>query len=988
MKQEQIQKTKARPLFKSRWLGLAAGLLLSFATMTNAQVVVNDNGGFESSAVTVGADTSSVQSWWFQFNDKATASIVSDVVFNGDRALKIDIEELADNSWDIQIVNENIPLEPGETYTFSAWARTAEGSAKASFTMGNLSYEEFGRVGEVSLNETWKEVSFDFSATGSNGSIQVSDSTGRAALHLSYAGNEGKTLYFDDLKISKSHTNDNGSFEASEVTVSGDTTAVRGWTFELQGGGEATFEIVDDESYDGNNSLAVTVTTKGSNAYSIQAVNEPFNVVPGETYEFSVWAKASKDGTSAHLTVGDPSFSESLRFEQSKTLTTEWKEFTTTFNIPASGSTEARAPLHFSFTENVGETIYIDRLRITQVSGTQEEISKLPIIIEAESAEMGDEWAVLTDGDVEYVSITTDYNETTGAAGYPGEGRTLSYTVTFPQSGDYDLFARLRVGPKDFDDDSFFEGNGFGEKDPSNSGDWFVINGMASGGFNQPSDLVRDDAGGLGSGVWKWVNLSRASFQNDTTLTWSVTGKLTKTIQFGGREDGLDIDKFAFGRSELYFTVDNLDKGEAGSETDPSIAPPKDLEPIAKGKTKWLGNVYSSSQITDFAKYWNQVTPENAGKWGSVEATRDQMNWGQMDAAYALAKDNGFPIRFHILVWGGQQPNWINDLGPEDQLAEIREWMEAVAARYPDLDYVEVVNEGSNGHQLPDGISGEANYIEALGGTGETGYDWIITAFQMAREIFPAGTKLMINDYGIVGNSSATTKYLAIINSLKDLDLIDAIGVQSHAFSTKGSTNTAITSTLNRLGATGLPIQATEFEIDGRPSGTDAESDQTQLQEFQRVFPLFWEHPDVEGMTLWGWKPGLWRNEQEAFLMRSNGEERPALQWLREYVENYDVSISDDGLISENPTQFKLYNNYPNPFNPTTQIKYDLPAAMDVKITVFDTIGRTVQTLVNSQKPAGSHTVTFNAAGLSSGVYFYRIEAGDFSNVKRMMLIK
>ena len=55
--------------------------------------------------------------------------------------------------------------------------------------------------------------------------------------------------------------------------------------------------------------------------------------------------------------------------------------------------------------------------------------------------------------------------------------------------------------------------------------------------------------------------------------------------------------------------------------------------PIAQGKPKWLGNIYSSAQVTDFTEYWNQVTPENAGKWGSVEGTRDVFNWGQLDAA-------------------------------------------------------------------------------------------------------------------------------------------------------------------------------------------------------------------------------------------------------------------------------------------------------------------------------------------------------------------
>jgi endo-1,4-beta-xylanase len=75
------------------------------------------------------------------------------------------------------------------------------------------------------------------------------------------------------------------------------------------------------------------------------------------------------------------------------------------------------------------------------------------------------------------------------------------------------------------------------------------------------------------------------------------------------------------------------------------------------------------------------------GKWGSVEGTRDNMNWGPLDAAYNLAKDNGWPFRFHVLVWGSQQPTWITSLSAEEQLEEIEEWFTLVAERYPDIDY-------------------------------------------------------------------------------------------------------------------------------------------------------------------------------------------------------------------------------------------------------------------------------------------------------------
>ncbi len=88
------------------------------------------------------------------------------------------------------------------------------------------------------------------------------------------------------------------------------------------------------------------------------------------------------------------------------------------------------------------------------------------------------------------------------------------------------------------------------------------------------------------------------------------------------------------------------------------------------------------------------------------------------------------------------------------------------------------------------------------------------------------------------------------------------------------------------------------------------------------------------------------------------------------------------------PSEFILHQNYPNPFNPSTQIKYDLPLDANVKITVFDMLGKEIAVLVNEHKAAGSYDVSFNATQLSSGMYFYRIETGSFTETKKMLLVK
>ncbi len=88
------------------------------------------------------------------------------------------------------------------------------------------------------------------------------------------------------------------------------------------------------------------------------------------------------------------------------------------------------------------------------------------------------------------------------------------------------------------------------------------------------------------------------------------------------------------------------------------------------------------------------------------------------------------------------------------------------------------------------------------------------------------------------------------------------------------------------------------------------------------------------------------------------------------------------------PTDFALAQNYPNPFNPTTAIQFALPEAADVSLVVYDLLGRAVQELVAHPMETGTHTVTFDASGLPSGMYVYRLVADDFVQTKRMMLLK
>jgi hypothetical protein len=88
------------------------------------------------------------------------------------------------------------------------------------------------------------------------------------------------------------------------------------------------------------------------------------------------------------------------------------------------------------------------------------------------------------------------------------------------------------------------------------------------------------------------------------------------------------------------------------------------------------------------------------------------------------------------------------------------------------------------------------------------------------------------------------------------------------------------------------------------------------------------------------------------------------------------------------PQTFALAQNYPNPFNPTTTIEYDLPKEAPVRLTVYDNLGREVKTLVTAVQQPGYYKLVFDAHTLSSGVYYYRIQAGEFVKIRKLLLLK
>ena len=274
---------------------------------------------------------------------------------------------------------------------------------------------------------------------------------------------------------------------------------------------------------------------------------------------------------------------------------------------------------------------------------------------------------------------------------------------------------------------------------------------------------------------------------------------------------------------------------------------------------KFIGNITTSGNVrSDFINYWNQITPENEGKWGSVEGTRDVYNWAPVDRIYAYARQHNIPVKAHTFVWGAQSPSWLNNLSGPEVAAEIEEWIRDYCTRYPDTAMIDVVNEAVVGHQ-------PAAYAQRAFGN-----NWIQRVFQLARQYCP-NSILILNDYNNIRWQHE--QFIALAKAQGNY--IDAVGLQAHELKgmTAAQVKTAIDNIWNQVGK---PIYISEYDIGDT-------NDQVQLQNFQAHFPVFWDHPHVKGITIWGYVNGRTWIEGSG-LISENGTPRPAMTWL---LNNY-----------------------------------------------------------------------------------------------------
>ena len=279
---------------------------------------------------------------------------------------------------------------------------------------------------------------------------------------------------------------------------------------------------------------------------------------------------------------------------------------------------------------------------------------------------------------------------------------------------------------------------------------------------------------------------------------------------------------------------------------------------------KFVGNITTNGAVRDgFAKYWNQITPENEGKWGSVQPSQGTFNWSSLDKIYAYAQSNNVVFKQHNFVWGSQQPGWVNNGNAQ---TAVQAWMKAFCDRYPNTKLIDVVNEPPP-HTTP-------AYINGMGGTGTSGYDWIVNAFKWARAACPNAI-LILNDYNNIEYSTDNAHFIDIVNKIKAAGApIDAVGAQAHD-AYKLSTST-VKGFIDKLAATGLPVYITEYDI-------GLADDNQQKTVMQDQITMYFDHPSVKGITLWGYIVGAtWRSNTG--LQQPSGAMRPAMTWLMQFL--------------------------------------------------------------------------------------------------------
>lgn len=314
---------------------------------------------------------------------------------------------------------------------------------------------------------------------------------------------------------------------------------------------------------------------------------------------------------------------------------------------------------------------------------------------------------------------------------------------------------------------------------------------------------------------------------------------------------------------------------------------------LSKGNPcKFLGNITTRGSIpSDYATMWEQLTPENETKWGSiankevqtVEQALSSWNWRSAENEYNWCKQHGVQFKFHCLLWTSQYPGYLKDFTGDRLRKQVEIWFEACSRKFPDVTIIDVVNEAIPGHAEGDN-NGQAktfkrNLSQAMSGSTNPGdYKWITEAFKLARKFFPNAV-LVYNDYNTF--QWQKNEFIDLVSTLvKQGAPIDAYGHQSHDLNDMSGSDFKsrlydIHSQITNKAGRELACYLTEYDI-------AKQGDNGQKTRYSEQIPIAWEADFVAGITLWGYVHGATWVDDSGLI--KNGQDRPAMTWLRQYM--------------------------------------------------------------------------------------------------------
>ncbi|MGB0370192.1 MAG: sialate O-acetylesterase [Opitutales bacterium] len=282
------------------------------------------------------------------------------------------------------------------------------------------------------------------------------------------------------------------------------------------------------------------------------------------------------------------------------------------------------------------------------------------------------------------------------------------------------------------------------------------------------------------------------------------------------------------------------------------------------------------------------------GNWswkvGRDPGTPESYRWNDPDYEMAFGSDRNMNLKYQGIWYPAQSRDWHT---PEVIKEELEKYTRAIFERYYverglKFDILRVINEvGAEINRRPE-------LEEALleeGQVDETGYDWLTNLFSMVRGIadeYDPDVQLFINDYGLLGGATIKPGRLIdminIVNSAEGGPYIDALGCQAHGL--ENNSAEAIKGNLDRFADAlpGVDIYITEYDV-------NLSSDSKQQAVYMDQFPVMWEHPQVTSVALWGFEEGhMWSVKPNAFLVREDGTDRPAMTWLRAYMNSTNTA--------------------------------------------------------------------------------------------------